>query len=518
MWRAGTLRSHRWGPAAGSESFAPAAWAARPSSTSRGHPIRQAADRSRALAAFEQARRRHILEPRLDHPLKLSARRAVRAAHDAVRTQLWPLPILGVAVAAALGVLIPHLDLRVDAHLPPWMDAIVFSGDAGAARTVLDAVASSLITVTSLTFSLTVVTLQLASSQFSPRLLRTFTQDIFVQVTLAIFLATFTFSLTVLRAVRSSDGSVSPFVPRLAVTTSFFLAVASVVCLVLFLAHLTRQIRVETMLRNVHLDATETVTTNLKPRGSTRPDPAANEKPPTDAEVLWAWQSGFLLRIDQDQLSDAARAAGLTMTILRHPGDFVVDGTPLGATWSPPGQPVSNRARATFDEKLRTSVHLGPERTAAQDVGYGLRQLTDVTNKALSPGINDPTTAIHALGHSAALLAELTNYELGPLVLCDAEGTVRVILHRPDFAHFMDLAVTQPRSYGKADSQVLTRLYELLRDVAWHARPEHRQPIIEQLDRLRATAHAQDFDESEFAHLDAAEWEVQLALSGARRT
>ncbi len=184
--------------------------------------------------------------------MKLSARSALRSVHDAVRTQLWPLPILGVVVAAVVGVLIPHLDMAVDAHLPGWLDAVAFGGDGGAARTVLSAVAGSLITVTSLTFSLTVVTLQLASSQFSPRLLRTFTQDVFVQITLAIFLATFTYSLTVLRLVRSGDTGGSAFVPRIAVSVSFLLAIASIVGLVLFLAHLTRQIRVETMLQAVH--------------------------------------------------------------------------------------------------------------------------------------------------------------------------------------------------------------------------------------------------------------------------
>ena len=121
--------------------------------------------------------------------------------------------MLSVLFAAALGFLIPLLDQAVDSDLPDGVRRALFSGDADAARTVLDAISSSLITVTSLTFSLTVVTLQLASSQFSPRLLRTFTSDVFVQTTLGLFLATFTFSLTVLRAVRSSDTTLDVFVP-----------------------------------------------------------------------------------------------------------------------------------------------------------------------------------------------------------------------------------------------------------------------------------------------------------------
>ncbi len=444
--------------------------------------------------------------------MKMSVRSALGAVRDAVRAQLWPLPILGVTIAAVLGVLIPHLDTLLDSQLPGWLDAVVFSGDAGAARTVLDAVASSLITVTSLTFSLTVVTLQLASSQFSPRLLRTFTQDIFVQVTLAIFLATFTYSLTVLRAVRSPTESASPFVPRLAVTTSFLLALASVVGLVLFLAHLTRQIRVETMLLNVHGDATQTITTNLERRADADPPSAHDARPPATAGQLWAWGSGFLLRVDRDQLLDAAREAGLTVRLERYAGDFVVAGTPLGSTWSPPAEVVSDSAHAAFEKTLRSAVHLGAERTGAQDIGYGLRQLTDVVNKALSPGINDPTTAIHALGHTAALLAEMTDYHLGPLVLRDDDDVVRVIVNRPDFAHFLDLALSQPRAYGQADAQVLARIYELLRDLAWCAQPEHRPALSHQLDRLHATARGQDFDEVQRGRLEALEAEVREVL------
>ncbi|HSL36359.1 MAG TPA: DUF2254 family protein, partial [Arthrobacter sp.] len=115
---------------------------------------------------------------------------------DALRTQLWPLPTAAVALAVALGTMLPALDAAVDGRLPDGISVLLFSGGPEAARAVLQAIAGSLITVTSLTFSLTVVTLQLASSQFSPRLLRTFTSDRFVHGTLALFLAAFAFSLT----------------------------------------------------------------------------------------------------------------------------------------------------------------------------------------------------------------------------------------------------------------------------------------------------------------------------------
>lgn len=126
--------------------------------------------------------------PALPNNLNVYAARV----RDLTRTSLWPLPATAIVVAAVAGVVLPRVDEAVDARLPDWLHRYLFGGGPSAARTILDAIASSLITVTALTFSLTVVTLQLASSQFSPRLLRTFTRDLFVQTTLALFLATFT--------------------------------------------------------------------------------------------------------------------------------------------------------------------------------------------------------------------------------------------------------------------------------------------------------------------------------------
>jgi hypothetical protein len=135
------------------------------------------------------------------------------ARREALQTQLWPLPALAVVLAVVMGVGLPRLDVQIADALPSTLKAYLFGGGAGAARTVLNAIASSLVTVTSLTFSLTVVTLQLASGQFSPRLLRTFTRDRVIHLTLALFLATFTYALTVLRTVRTDNNDQQQFVP-----------------------------------------------------------------------------------------------------------------------------------------------------------------------------------------------------------------------------------------------------------------------------------------------------------------
>lgn len=434
------------------------------------------------------------------------------SARDTVRTQLWPLPVLGIVIAVAAGVAFPHLDAHVDADLPAWLTALLFGGDAGAARTVLDAISSSLITVTSLTFSLTVVTLQLASSQFSPRLLRTFTSDIFVQATLTIFLSTFTYALTVLRSVRSADEG-GAFVPRISVTVAFVLGIISVLGLVLFLAHLARQIRVETMLRDVHDDASATVRSATSPLQDARPQPTLPTPPERPLNIA-APSSGFLTSIDEAQLLSAAIEADCCLIIDCHPGSSIVEGVPIGVAWSASG-PLEDDAVERLKGAARKAIKVGYERTAAQDVTYGLRQLTDVANKALSPGINDPTTAVHALGHISAILCQLAGRDLRFVLLRGDDENVRVVLRRPSFAEVVDIAITQPRRYGSSDPQVLQRLFRLLEELAWHV--VDTSPVSEQLARLRNTVARSDFDATELSQLESAAKRVESAITHRRR-
>ncbi|GAB1692926.1 DUF2254 domain-containing protein [Krasilnikovia sp. M28-CT-15] len=416
---------------------------------------------------------------------------------DPWRTQLWPVPSLCVALAVMLGVVLPRLDARLDDKLPDSVTAYLFSGGPEAARTVLSAVAGSLITVTSLTFSLTVVTLQLASSQFSPRLLRTFNRDRVVHVSLGLLLATFTYALTVLRTVRASLSGQAAFVPQISVTVAFLLALVCVLTLVVFLAHLSRQIRVEWIMRRVHAETDATIRRVL--HHDTTAAITATAAPPTAPEhavLLCADGSGFLNAIDERTLLAAAVDNQAVVLVDRLPGDSLVAGTPIARAWPVDGSSVLPESkRAALATCVHRAVWTGFERTAAQDVAFGLRQLVDVVVKALSPGVNDPTTAVHGLGHIAVLMCELAGRNLGSRLLCDADGHIRLVLRRPGFAELLELAVSQPRRYGAADPVVLSRLATMLREVAWSAvGTAQHAAVAGHLERLVDTVTHQNFD------------------------
>ncbi len=425
----------------------------------------------------------------------------VADVRDAGRSRLWPIPTLAIVIAVGVGLGLPELEAARQGA-PAAVDGWLFGGDAEAARSVLSTIAASLTTVTALTFSLTVVTLQLASSQFSPRLLRTFSSDLFVQSTLALFLATFIYSVTVLRAVRNStDDNSGEFVPAAAVTLAFVLVVASVVALVLFLAHLSAQIRVETLLRTVRLEAAHTMRAVLPERGSAEAGHAV-PAPPAEAVLLAATAHGFLTRIAAEGLVKVAVDEDVVLSIDLYPGCFVVEGTPLGRAWSAGAERLDAERADIIAKRIARCVQTGVERTASQDVGYGLRQLTDVASRALSPGINDPTTAVHALGHISALLCELTAFEVGPALVRDQDNRVRVVLQRPDFATYVDLGISQPRRYGAPDPQVLAAIFQVLMDLSHRVAPGQRSVVLDQLRRLRKTVDAQNFDAEERAGLD----------------
>lgn len=387
---------------------------------------------------------------------------------DALRSQLWPVPLAAIIVAVVAGQLLPYLDREVGDDLLPSVSGWLFGGGPEAASNLLQTIAGAMVTVTSLTFSLTVVTLQLASSQFSPRLLRTFTRDRIVHNTLALFLATFAFALTALRSVRAPSPSGEGFVPKFAITIAFLLAVASVLALVGFLSHLARQIRVESMLKLVHADAEDTVR-RLFPEQD-QPGALAAEsvfgRGPGYRNIA-SPSSGFLLTVDGGRLCEAAAAADALIVLETTPGDSLVQGIPLARVAHVDGHPVDGRSFDDLAAQVEAAVTIGFERTLVQDAGLGLQQLLDIACRALSPGINDATTAVHAIGHVSSLLCGLVGRRTGSQLVRDEQGLARVLVRHPDLSDLIDLALRQLLRYAMGDPRAAERTIKLLAELAW---------------------------------------------------
>ncbi|MGR0218359.1 DUF2254 domain-containing protein [Agromyces sp. ZXT2-6] len=445
------------------------------------------------------------------------ARRKLSSLSEAVASRLWPIPAAALVVGVVLGVLLPQLDQALDEQLSPTVAAWVFSGGVDAARAVLTTISGSLITATSLIFSLTVVALQLASSQASPRLLRMFAADAFVHWTLATFLGTFAFALVVLRTVSDAGGTVA--VPRISVTFAVLLTIVSMFVLTLFLGHLARILRVETMLRDVHDEVSQTIDLLAADRHEGRDEPAVAPADRVERDVV-AHRSGFITSIERGRLIDLAEERDLVVREHRAVGSSVIAGTPIASWWAAEASSqVGTRAEVdAVDARIRGAISISYERTPRQDIGYGVRQMADIATKALSPGVNDPTTAVHALSHLAAVLADLAELPPEPATIVGSGGRDRLVPCRTDFADLVETALEQPRRYGAGDPDVVARLYGVIGDVAWRTADRERVSLLRsQLERLTATVLREDYDDVERARFAELEAEVRSTLDRAVR-
>lgn len=392
----------------------------------------------------------------------------IASLRDSLRSQLWPTPVAAVIVAIVAGQFLPFIDQEVQDKVGPTVSAWIFGGGPAAASNLLQTIAGAMVTVTALTFSLTVVTLQLASSQFSPRLLRTFTSDRIVHSTLALFLSTFAFALTVLRSIRSSTAVDDGFVPKISTTVAFLLSVASVLALVGFLSHLARQIRVESMLKKV-FDETESTLASIFPDTGPQDPSAAAYSLGSGPEFrpIESCASGFLLTVNSAAIRAAAAQAGALVVFAAAPGDSLVRGVPFASAADAGGGRLEEQAFSSLNRAVADNVAIGFERTSVQDATLGLQQLLDIACRALSPGINDATTAVHAIGHVSALLCGLAGRRTGSSPLLDDDGTVRVILKRPRLEDMLELTMRQLLRYAMDDPRAAERTISMLGELDW---------------------------------------------------
>jgi uncharacterized membrane protein len=376
---------------------------------------------------------------------------------ETLRSSYWFVPALMSAGAFGLSYVL----LALDQHLRfPSLNgfAWIYTGGAVGARSVLSTIASSVITVAGTTFSITIAALSLASAQFGPRLLRGFLRDTGNQVVLGTFIGTFVYCLFVLRAIRGVERDV--FVPNLAVTGGVFLALASVGVLIYFINHVSSSIQASNVITKVAGELNEAIE-RLYPaligegeadHTPTRPE---GEAVSTQQRPIPARCCGYVQIIDEARLIDLARAASGVLVIARRPGTFVTKGAPLAVLRSERTPPED------FSLRVNKAFILGPHRTMTQDAGFGIDQLVEVAARALSPGINDPFTAIICLDRLGDAISQLVTRRMPSAQHYD-DSNLRVIAAPLLFPEMVDAAFDQIRQYGRTSYAVTLHLLETL--------------------------------------------------------
>lgn len=420
-----------------------------------------------------------------------------KAVLDYLQGAVWVLPALGVIAGLGSGAILSMIPVKDDSLI----DKLMFQGTAGDARGVLIVVSATMITTIGIVFSLTVLSLQIASSQFSVRLLRTFLRDVPNQVVMAIFACTFAYSTGGLLTVGERAGG-GAYVPKVAVTGALALAFVSISALIYFLHHLVHSIQIDAIMEKVRL-RTLTLIDQLYPEPD-KPDRQVETAPdpPVDAVPLLAQQSGYLQTVDVDDIAGLAARSGHTLQLVTLVGDYVTAGAVLGWCWRRGATASTSKSTPTSDfaQRCLRYVHIGFERTLQQDIRFGLRQLVDIGLRALSDAINDPYTAIQVVHHLSSVQSVLASRLQSDDVRRNDAGELLVWLPHPGFAAYLQVVCGQVRRYGAREPLVLGALLQLLSAVAQHCvSPSRRAAVQAQIALVVRTAECELTDESDRA-------------------
>jgi uncharacterized membrane protein len=392
---------------------------------------------------------------------------------ERLRTSLWMVPVGYSAAGILLALALVRLDERRSRDSSAWF---LYGGQADGARELLSTIASSMLTIAGLVFSITILVLQLASSQFSPRVLRTFLADRITQRAMGMFLGSFVYAMMLLPQVRSETDSSPAFVPSLAVFVAFGLVLLSVGMFVQYIHHMAHSIRAVNILarvaRETHKSLTRLYPDELLEEPSA--DPPLPEASP-DLVLVNEGEGRVVVGVDELALMDAAQSEQLVIAVVPRVGDFVPHGAPLVRVWGE-GQDAQRTAREW--------IALAHERTPYQDPIFGFRQLVDVAVRALSPGVNDPTTASQALDHIHDLLRYLCRQEIPCAARLDESGTLRLHLPRPAFRDYVQLSFEEIRIYGASSVQVVRRARGALLDLITLCNSERAALLRDELARL----------------------------------
>jgi uncharacterized membrane protein len=368
-------------------------------------------------------------------------------------------PLIIALLLGTTGALLSFVEEHAPA-LNAWIPEVLFPAnqDPQVAQTILAGIASSIMTVVSIVFAILLMSLTLASTQFSPRILVSFVRDRTTQWTLGIFLGTFCFCMAALPAVRSLP---HPFVPVATVMTAMMLAVLCVGWLIFFINHISQSISVNQIVDRIARE-TELVIDDLMPypRGQAeQPEHAAPFRGAREGLIV-SRRSGYIRFVDVTYLVECAKTYGVQIVVERRTGHFVPAGVPI--------MRVLEAGRVTPERRARllSAFDIGPARTMQQDVEFGIIQIVDVALRAISPAVNDPSTAISCIDQLSRILIRVASRAPRRSYIHGPPHILRVVMPWIGFEGMLDTAFEQIRHYSKSDIAVSLRLLRAFDDIA----------------------------------------------------
>ncbi|MFP5290015.1 MAG: DUF2254 domain-containing protein [Actinomycetes bacterium] len=373
-----------------------------------------------------------------------------------VLDSFWFVPSVGLVLA----VLLAEALVALEPALPSAIDAVIPAVGPDGSRGLLSAIATSMLAAAATTFSITIAVLTLTSSAYGPRLVRSLMADRGNQVVLALLVSTSLFAMLVVRHVRAGDDS--EFVPHLAVNVAIVLAVSSIVALVYFIHHISASIQISRLATGVR-DQLIALLDELYPeQGSPRRAPAAQWAAIDEGTDVRAGTSGYVASIDHGHLVAAAADTGARVELRVRPGTLVCAGDPIARVSAASAPSTRPEGAAKLDAAVIAAVSIDDERTPVQDAEHLVRQLVDVAARALSPGVNDPITALTAIDALTIAMVSAAGRPDPRGILLDGDGAARVLVTPRELSALVVDAVDLIRQYVADQPLVAHRLLDLL--------------------------------------------------------
>ena len=417
---------------------------------------------------------------------------------DKIRSSLWALPLAMVVGALLMAVVATHTNIDIGSD-PVWF---LYSGTAKQAPAFLGNLVSAMITMSTLAISITMVVLTLAAQQLGPRLIRNFMSDWQTQASLGLFTATVVYLLLVLRSIYGDSENVA----NLAITIGTALVLASLASLLVFVHHLASAIIADNVIVRVGDKLDHDIKRLLPDKDADRPPPLPSDNPATGAVAVSI--GGYIQAVDIEALVRHAAKANALIELQVRPGHHIVPGTIL-ARVSP------QVAAEDLASPVQSAFVMGQTRTAVQDLEFSVHQLVEVALRALSPGINDPFTAIAVLDRLTLSLSLVMTRGAARARFADNKDIVRVVAQVSTFEGLTDAAFNQIRQIGSSNAAILIRMADNIGQLLHLAGEPHREALAKHL-RLVANAGARDIAEEDARNALKAMIDVGRKMTGDR--
>ncbi len=417
-----------------------------------------------------------------------------------LKSTFWFIPFLLILLAILVALIAVSIDINIE-FLNKGIGKYIFISSPNSARSVLSTISGAMIGVAGTVFSITLVVLTLASSQLGPRLISNFMYDRLNQIVLGSYVASFIYCLIVLNAIK--EGGEQVFIPSLSITLAILAALANIFLLIIYIHHTAVSIQADNVISKVSAVISSNIS-QLFPK--TSGNEIHDDKDTDVARIMVKYQfqknlvsetQGYLQYVDHDALLKLAKKINGVLEIKNKPGEFIIKGSKVVKLFAleDPGEDIH--------QKVYSNLITGKTRTQQQDAEYTIHQVVEIASRALSPGVNDPFTAIACIDNLTSTLAYLTKVKFPSKYIFDEEENLRIISEVLTFEGMLDAAYNQIRQFATGSPSVLIRLMEALGELNEIAvRSKQKQGIKKHAEMVMNAGKQHFYEERDLSDLE----------------